>query len=150
MLLALSRALTLVLLALVLSGCTQWRYELGTKLSPEMLPDTGQALSLTEVGRAFAEDQVEKVKAWRKVGDLVTPSQPHADYWESSDAKFIALVVSPFVLVQPVAGEQDGKKAEKSDDLAKRNKTIVLWYSIGVIIILAAIPWPFRFGNGWF
>jgi hypothetical protein len=48
-LLALSRALTLVLLALVLSGCTQWRYELGTKLSPEMLPDTGQALSLTEV-----------------------------------------------------------------------------------------------------
>jgi uncharacterized membrane protein YbjE (DUF340 family) len=42
------------------------------------------------------------------------------------------------------------KKAEKSEDLAKRNKTIVLWYSIGLIIILAAIPWPFRFGNGWF
>ena len=64
------------------------------------------SLSLTEVGKAFAEDAVEQVKAWRKSGDLVKPSQPHADYWESSKAKFTALVVSPFVLVQPVAESQ--------------------------------------------
>jgi len=36
-------------LLLVLSGCTQWRYELGTELSPEMLQDAGVTLSLTEV-----------------------------------------------------------------------------------------------------
>lgn len=63
-------------------------------------------LSLTEVGRAFAEDEVEQVTAWRKTGDLVTPSQPHADYWESSGARFTALVVSPFVLIQPVAQKE--------------------------------------------
>ena len=95
------------------TGEVDWNYIKPHFLSGALLY-VDPALSLTEVGRAFAEDQVEKVKAWRKVGDLVTPSQPHADYWESSDAKFIALVVSPFVLVQPVAGEQDGKKAEKS------------------------------------
>lgn len=43
------------------------------------------------------------------------------------------------------------KKAEKTTDLAKRHKTIALWYTIGLILILAAIPWPFRnFGSGWF
>lgn len=62
-------------------------------------------LSLTEVGKAFAEDDAEKVKAWRKTGDLVTPTQPHADYWESINAKFTALVVSPFVLVQPAPND---------------------------------------------
>jgi hypothetical protein len=38
-----------LLLALLLSGCTQWRYELGTRLSPGMLPDTDPTLSLTDV-----------------------------------------------------------------------------------------------------
>lgn len=43
------------------------------------------------------------------------------------------------------------KKAEKNEDLSKRNKTIAVWYTVGLILILAAIPWPFRgFGNGWF
>ncbi len=63
-------------------------------------------LSLTEVGKAFAEDRVDLVTAWKKTGDLVTPSQPHADYWESSGARFTALVVSPFVLIQPVAQKE--------------------------------------------
>ena len=63
------------------------------------------SLSLTEVGKAFSNDEAEKVKGWRKTGDLVTPSLPHADYWESINAKFTALVVSPFVLVQPVPND---------------------------------------------
>ena len=87
------------------TGEVDWSY-----LKPHFLSGAlvyvDPSLSLTEVGKAFAEDQVEVVKAWRKAGDLVTPSQPHADYWESSGARFTALVVSPFVLIQPVAEKE--------------------------------------------
>ena len=43
------------------------------------------------------------------------------------------------------------KKAEKELDPAKKHKTILIWYTIGLLIILAGIPWPFRgFTTGWF
>lgn len=42
------------------------------------------------------------------------------------------------------------KKAEKKEDLSKRHATIIVWYSIALIIIFAGIPWPFRnLGAGW-
>ncbi len=43
------------------------------------------------------------------------------------------------------------KKAEKIADFSKRHKTIAIWYSVALILILAGIPWPFRnLGAGWF
>jgi hypothetical protein len=44
------------------------------------------------------------------------------------------------------------KKAEKLEDLSKRNKTIAIWYTIALVLILAGIPWPFReiLGAKWF
>ena len=60
------------------------------------------SVELTEVGEALAADDTERVKAWRECGDLLTPSQPHADFWSESGATFRALVVSPFVLAQPI------------------------------------------------
>jgi hypothetical protein len=59
------------------------------------------ALSITEVGHAFSIDDTDRVLAWRKSGDIVTPSEPHAAHWDENPARFIALVVSPFVLIQP-------------------------------------------------
>lgn len=59
------------------------------------------SLDLVEVGKAVGNDEVERVKQWRSSGDLLTPSQPHADFWEESKVTFKAVVVSPFVLVQP-------------------------------------------------
>lgn len=42
------------------------------------------------------------------------------------------------------------KKAEKKEDLSKRHATIIVWYTIALIIIFAGIPWPFRnLGAGW-
>ena len=61
------------------------------------------ALSLVEVGHAFSIDDTERVQAWRRAGDLVAPSGPHALHWEETQARFLALVVSPFVLVQPLS-----------------------------------------------
>lgn len=36
------------------------------------------------------------------------------------------------------------KKAEKNEIDAKKHKTILVWYTIGLVLILAFIPWPFR------
>ena len=41
--------LSAVTLALLLSACTQWRYELGTPLAHELLPEDGPELTLTDV-----------------------------------------------------------------------------------------------------
>ena len=57
-----------------------------------------------EVGKAFSDDDAESVRAWKSAGDIVVPSEPHALHWEETKAKFTALVVSPFVLIQPLEG----------------------------------------------
>ena len=43
-------------------------------------------------------------------------------------------------------------KSKKTSDVAKKNKTIFFYYTLGLIIILLFIPWPFRIslGGGWF
>ena len=62
-------------------------------------------LTITEAGKAITDDESGRVESWKKEGLVLIPSQPHADYWESIDAAFCALVVSPFVLVQPLEDE---------------------------------------------
>lgn len=45
------------------------------------------------------------------------------------------------------------KKAEKQSIDTKKHSTIFVWYLIGLIIIIASIPWPFRANLGittWF
>ena len=74
----------------------------------------------------------------------------HDGWMKSGVSRFFGMEHILMMVIAAVILTIGRKKAEKSEDLAKRNKTIVLWYSIGLIIILAAIPWPFRFGNGWF
>ena len=60
------------------------------------------SLDLMRVGEAFANDESDLVRAWKQSGDLVQPSAPHAAYWEETSARFTAVVISPFVLIQPV------------------------------------------------
>ncbi len=44
------------------------------------------------------------------------------------------------------------KKAEKATENADKHKKIVTWYVIGLLLIIAFIPWPFRtaLGGAWF
>jgi len=58
-------------------------------------------LSITVVGQALANDDSPKIQAWLKSGDLVKPSELHAQWWQENPEPFTALVVSPFVLIQP-------------------------------------------------
>ena len=83
------------------TGEVDWAY-LKMPFEAEALLYVDPSLDLVEVGKAFAEDDAEAVKAWRSNGDIIQPGPPHAEYWEESGAKFQALVVSPFVLIQPV------------------------------------------------
>lgn len=65
------------------------------------------SLDLVEVGKALADDDSKSVTKWKKSGDLLQPSTPHAYYWEESEATFTALVVSPFVLIQPIESDKN-------------------------------------------
>jgi hypothetical protein len=44
------------------------------------------------------------------------------------------------------------KKAENASTPAMKHSRIITWYTIGLIIIIASIPWPFReaLGGKWF
>lgn len=83
------------------TGTIDWSY-LKPHFATGALLYVDPSLALTEVGHAFTTDDAARVAAWRRAGDLVTPSQHHADYWAESGTVFLALVVSPFVLVQPL------------------------------------------------
>lgn len=87
------------------SGSAKWS-DLKKHLASGTLIYVDPALDLREVGKAFAEDRKDQVDAWLKGGDLVRPSQPHAAYWESIEARFECQVVSPFVLIQPAESEE--------------------------------------------
>lgn len=42
-------------------------------------------------------------------------------------------------------------KHKKAADFAKKQKTLLIYYAVALLIILLAIPWPFReLGAGWF
>lgn len=44
------------------------------------------------------------------------------------------------------------KMAEKQEVAEQKNKKILVWYTIGLFLILASIPWPFReaLNGSWF
>jgi len=90
------------------TGEVEWRY-LRPHFEANALVYVDASLSLTEVGQAFSDDDTARVEAWKKRGDLVIPSRPHVDYWDESGSTFRALVVSPFVLIQPADGDGDSR-----------------------------------------
>ncbi len=62
-------------------------------------------LVLTEVAAAFTTDNKQQVQAWLKSADLVKPSSLHAEWWEYDETRFTAVVITPFVLAQPLKKE---------------------------------------------
>ena len=82
------------------TGQVDWQY-LKPHFESGALLYVDPRLEITEVGQALTDDDKEKIQAWMKTGDLVKPSDPHAAWWEENPQEFTALVVSPFVLMQP-------------------------------------------------
>ncbi|HEY8385316.1 MAG TPA: DUF2288 domain-containing protein [Porticoccaceae bacterium] len=59
-------------------------------------------LDLVEVACAMAEDDGERVAAWMGAGQVVPASDGQARDWYEADRMMWAVVLSPFVLVQPI------------------------------------------------
>ncbi|WP_227021590.1 DUF2288 domain-containing protein [Oceaniferula marina] len=83
------------------TGTVDWEY-LQPHFDSGALIYVDPSLSLTEVGQALADDNKAAVETWLKSGDLVKPSELHVEWWKKNPETFNALVVSPFVLMQPV------------------------------------------------
>ena len=83
------------------TGVVDWEY-LKPHYKSGALIYVDPCLKITEVGTAVSNDDKKQIEAWLKSGDLVKPSDLHEQWWEENPQDFTALVVSPFVLMQPV------------------------------------------------
>ena len=80
-------------------GEVSWEY-LEPHLQSGSLIYIDNSLCIKDVGQALAKDDTKKVKQWLRAGDALKPGQAHAKYWNEANSTFIALVVSPFVIIQ--------------------------------------------------
>jgi len=82
------------------TGIVDWEY-LKPHFKSGALIYVDPSLSITKVGKALSTDDTQKIQSWLKTGNLVKPSELHARWWQENKESFTALVVSPFVLMQP-------------------------------------------------
>ncbi|MBI1226182.1 MAG: cytochrome B [Bacteroidetes bacterium] len=75
------------------------------------------------------------------------------DFSQMKDAMFRFFTVEhSLMMIIAIALVTIGhSKSKKTMDEVKKHKTIFIFYGIALLLVLVAIPWPFRgFGNGWF
>ena len=60
-------------------------------------------LDLLDVGTAFARDDTEAVQAWLAAGQLRRPGDDEARGWVDDAPAFQAVILQPWVLVQPLS-----------------------------------------------
>jgi len=60
-------------------------------------------LDLVDVAFQMSKDNVEQIRQWAAAGKLVHVPDEQAREWAETDALVWAVVVSPWVLVQPLA-----------------------------------------------
>jgi hypothetical protein len=58
--------------------------------------------------------------------------------------RFLLMEHIPIMLIALILVTIGRKKAEKTEAPYSKHQLIAKWYLIGLILILAAIPWPFR------
>ena len=83
------------------SGDVDWSY-LRPHFESGVMLYVDPSLELKKAGLALAKDDKAQVEAWLKAGDLMQPCDLHAKHWQENDTHFNAMIVRPFVLVQPL------------------------------------------------
>ncbi|MGQ9425604.1 DUF2288 domain-containing protein [Gilvimarinus sp. F26214L] len=63
-------------------------------------------LDLVKVAYSFAKDERDKVAAWMDEGRVARVSEEQMQQWNGTDPLFWAVVVAPWVLIQPVITRQ--------------------------------------------
>ena len=84
------------------TGEVTWKY-LKPHLEFNSLLWVEPSMKLADVAAALTADDTETVANWLGNGDLVKVGELHAQQWEDSDELFTAVVITPFVLMQPLA-----------------------------------------------
>ncbi len=62
---------------------------------------------------------------------------------ENSDGLFFGLIHMLLMLVAIVVITIGSAKAKRKESNKDKFKTIALWFTVGLVLILIAIPWPF-------
>ena len=73
-------------------------------------------LDLVDVAYEVTRDNQEQVKTWMDTADLQGVSDEQAKEWLEANALMWAVVVKPWVLVQPVIREHGGNEGTPSHD----------------------------------
>jgi uncharacterized membrane protein YozB (DUF420 family) len=132
-------ALILLLLAIV-NAFTSKTYEKKHKMINLFAMVTLHTQLLIGLGLYFISPRVQFVKGWMS-------SEVAEGMYRFYNLEHILLMIISIVLV--TIGHSKSKKGTTPEE---KFKPIKLWYVIGLLLILAAIPWPFRtvLGGGWF
>jgi hypothetical protein len=75
------------------------------------------------------------------------------DFSQMKDAmfRFFSVEHSVMMLLAIALVTIGYSKSKKATEEAKKYKTVFIFYGIALLLVLVAIPWPFRgWGNGWF
>ena len=132
-------ALILLLLAIV-NAFTSKTYEKKHKMINLFAMVTLHTQLLIGLGLYFISPRVQFVKGWMS-------SKVAEGMYRFYNLEHILLMIIAIALV--TIGHSKSKKGAAPEE---KFKPIKLWYVIGLLLILAAIPWPFRtvLGGGWF
>jgi hypothetical protein len=82
-----------------------------------------------------------------------SPKVSFAEGWMKIDMyRFFGMEHLLIMLIGIIVITIGRKKAEKKLNANAKHSKIAVWYTIGLLIILAGIPWPFReaLGGQWF
>ena len=128
-------ALILLLLAIV-NSLTSRSYEKKHKMINLFAMVSLHTQLLIGLGLYFISPRVQFFDGWMK----------EASYRFYGMEHFLGMIVA---IVLVTIGR---KIAEKQTNDLDKHKKIRIWYTIGLVIIIASIPWPFRtaLGGGWF
>ena len=81
------------------TGIVSWEY-LEKHFLDNSIIYVDEKLDIKDVGKTIADDNKEKVSNWLASGDILKPGKIHAEHWKKSRTNFVALVISPFVLIK--------------------------------------------------
>jgi len=135
------RWLVLVFLVVaIVSALMKWQSKAAHKKSDNMMPMLAMAFTHIQIVIGFVlyfmSQKVSFHEGWMKDGAARFYGMEH-----------VLMMVIAVVLI--TIGYS---RAKRQSDSGKKFKTIFTFYLIGLLLILAGIPWPFRaaLGGGWF
>lgn len=82
-------------------GTADWK-ALNAHFKRDALIAVSSDLDIVEVGLMIAMDNTEQIRLWLNRGKIGKPTIEEADEWKERATEFTSLILSPFVLIQPL------------------------------------------------